>query len=229
MDLNQLRLRLTLFIDTHWAASMWKSELECSELLHRMFERTRSPLALGHYSLPPTMIFSTVLVMFVAAVLGAPPPTGIVVNIRDFQSNTFDLAFTSPADLAPVQSLNLKPGGTSQGWIISPSGTLFTVANPFVGTSLSFTMAGNGLNPTSAQLCGHPTVKTTWNITANANGLGYNIIEAASKLAVMSWPTSNSSIVQPTTPLTLQTFDPNERRQIFNFNAFVSAASTKSI
>ncbi|KAJ7835076.1 hypothetical protein B0H13DRAFT_2426216 [Mycena leptocephala] len=168
------------------------------------------------------MVCSTVLFLFifVGAVLGAPPATGVLFNIKDFQGNVFDLAFTSSADLAPVQTLNVKPGVSAQAWTLSSVGTLFTIANPFVGTFLSFTMAKNGLNPTCAQICGYTGVATAWNISANAVGLGYNIIEPTSKLAVTSWPASNSTIIGHTTPLTLQPLDPNERQQVFSFPQF---------
>ncbi|KAJ7853869.1 hypothetical protein B0H13DRAFT_1903910 [Mycena leptocephala] len=127
------------------------------------------------------MVCSTVLflLIFVGAVLGAPPATGVLFNIKDFQGNVFDLAFTSSADLAPVQTLNVKPGVSAQAWTLSSVGTLFTIANPFVGTFLSFTMAKNGLNPTCAQICGYTGVATAWNISANAVGLGYKFVAAS--------------------------------------------------
>jgi hypothetical protein len=63
------------------------------------------------------MRFYTSLLLFVASVVAqAPPPLPIntVVNIQDYKGNVFDLAFGSSADLAPVQTLNLKPFEGSQ-------------------------------------------------------------------------------------------------------------------
>ncbi|KAJ7146089.1 hypothetical protein C8R44DRAFT_756541 [Mycena epipterygia] len=162
---------------------------------------------------------SIVFLFFLPAVVRAQaPPTGSLINIKNFQGDVFDLAFASSAPLAPVQTLNHKSSEIAQGWVIEPAGTLFNVLNPFAGTFLSFSTAINGGNPTCAQVCGNPTIQTAWNITANANG--FNIIEPTSHLAVMSWPASNSSIVGPTAPLTLQVFDPKEPQQIFSFPPF---------
>ncbi|KAJ7730364.1 hypothetical protein DFH07DRAFT_173053 [Mycena maculata] len=59
---------------------------------------------------------SVLILFFIAVVAQTPPPlpTNTGVNIEDFQGNMFDLAFTSPADLAPVQTLNHKSGQTAQ-------------------------------------------------------------------------------------------------------------------
>ncbi|KAJ7511616.1 hypothetical protein B0H11DRAFT_1952265 [Mycena galericulata] len=178
------------------------------------------PLWLIDSAATPTMRFYTPFLFFVASVVAQTPPplpTNTVVNIQDYKSNVFDLAFGSSADLAPVQTLNLKPFEGSQEWVVKPSGTLFSVTNPVAATFLSFTLSATTLNPDCAQACGRPSVQTFWNITLNANKLGYNIIEPKSGLALMSWALSNSTITSPTTPVTLQVFDPGEKQQLFTF------------
>ncbi|KAJ7291118.1 hypothetical protein C8J57DRAFT_1458073 [Mycena rebaudengoi] len=168
--------------------------------------------------LPP--IGSEALPKVVLAVAAAPP-INTLLNINDFQGNVFDLAFGSPAALAPVQTACPQADSRRPKWTIAPAGTLFTVKNTNRVTFLSFTMAGTnpGVSPVCAQACGNPT-QTVWNITANANGLGFNIIEPTSNLAVMSWRKSTSPVAESTTPLTLQDFNPNEPQQVFTFTGW---------
>ncbi|KAJ6601331.1 hypothetical protein DFH09DRAFT_1127474 [Mycena vulgaris] len=111
------------------------------------------------------MLISLILLVFVSAVVAQGPPTGVPVYIKDFKGSVFDLAFNSRADLAPVQTLNQKPSDPAQKWFIQPVGSLFNITNPSAPTVLSFTTATNGVNPTCAQICGHPTAQNLWNVT----------------------------------------------------------------
>ncbi|KAJ7079972.1 hypothetical protein B0H15DRAFT_490864 [Mycena belliarum] len=117
------------------------------------------------------MLLRSFLLFIAPAIVHAQaPPTGTTVNIKDYKGNVLDLAFASAADLAPVQTLNHKSLEVAQAWVIEPAGTQFTVLNPFASTFLSFTTVANGVKPTSAQVCGHPTVNTAWTIAASKLG-----------------------------------------------------------
>jgi hypothetical protein len=65
---------------------------------------------------------------------------------------------------------------------VKPNGTLFSVTNPAAATFLSFTMSTSTANPDCAQACGRPSVQTLWNITLNANKLGYKFVCVSSFL-----------------------------------------------
>jgi hypothetical protein len=65
---------------------------------------------------------------------------------------------------------------------VKPNGTLFSVTNPVAATFPSFTLSTTTLNPECAQACGRPSVQTLWNITLNANKLGYKFVCVSSSL-----------------------------------------------
>ncbi|KAJ7893610.1 hypothetical protein B0H14DRAFT_2684357 [Mycena olivaceomarginata] len=150
----------------------------------------------------------------------APPavPTDVPVDIVNCAENVFDLAYSNRGALAPVHSLNRKAGGRTQKWILTAyEGQTFSVKNSFANTFLSFTTAGTPVPSTYAQICGNPTIETKWKITASADGTGYNIMETGTNQALMSWPSMESNLMGACAPLTLHTFDPNEKQMIFKF------------
>ncbi|KAJ7205750.1 hypothetical protein GGX14DRAFT_458370, partial [Mycena pura] len=162
----------------------------------------------------------TVAALIHGATAACSVPTGAgTVVIQDFQGNVFDLAFASSVDLAPVQTLNNKPGEPAQAWtIVKDSKTgFYSIQNTRARTYLSYTGAVAGVNPTCAQLCGH-SAPFLWNITANGNSDGCNIIEPSTGLVATSYSKIiNSAAIGPTTPVTLQNFDGKVTQQVFTF------------
>ncbi|KAJ7327960.1 hypothetical protein DFH08DRAFT_816123 [Mycena albidolilacea] len=133
------------------------------------------------------------LILISAFVQAQNLPLGVAVNIMDFQGNVFDLANTSPLDLAPVGTLNHKVGISAQEvrfnllclipsftlrlqWRITGAAPKFTVINLGATSFLSFTTAVSGVNPIVTQICGHPNQQTLWNITPSADGLGFKSV-----------------------------------------------------
>ncbi|KAJ7805002.1 hypothetical protein B0H14DRAFT_2611791 [Mycena olivaceomarginata] len=149
------------------------------------------------------------------------------VAVSDFKANVFDLAVGSANELSPVQTLNHKLRTSAQGWIIEEFlDGLYAIQNYASGSYLSYTGAVTGLDPTSAQLCGHGD-PFLWSIIPNANGKNkFNIIEPQSGLAVTSWPGIQSAIIGLTTPITLQEFDHSVKQQIFSFTTYARSLTT---
>ncbi|KAJ6559533.1 hypothetical protein B0H19DRAFT_1375693 [Mycena capillaripes] len=173
----------------------------------------------------------------------APPliPTGIPANIFDFQGNVFDLNDRSAVPLSAISTLNHKPGETAQAastilTMFKPC-PLFGMMPPDHRTS-SLGHSIQRLQPRLGHISlvhdGHQRGERGYDAGLRAtgpNGVEYycqcqwawvqmdvnSIIETVSQRAVMSWLHSNSPIVTPTTPLTLELFDPKEPQQIFNF------------
>ncbi|KAJ7205748.1 hypothetical protein GGX14DRAFT_458369 [Mycena pura] len=170
-------------------------------------------------------LISAIAILTVAAPIhGARAACSVLTDteviIQDFQSNVFDLAFASSVDLTPVQTLNNIYGDppTSQSWfIVAYQATgLYFIRNTDSGTYLSYTGAVTGMNPTGAQLCGH-SAQFLWNITANGNSDGCNIIEPSTGLVATSYDIINSAAIGSTTPVTLQNFDGKVTQQVFTF------------
>ncbi|KAF7368128.1 hypothetical protein MSAN_00879100 [Mycena sanguinolenta] len=165
------------------------------------------------------ILFSLVNIALATAALAQTVPVGQSIAIRDFQGNVFDLADRSTQPFSPVQSLNFKPGEAAQIWVIEQNGTQFTIRNVISESILSTTatIAGTPSDRKSIQLVGGGAnvAVPQWNISAN--GASFNIIDPLSQLAVTSWLATTSSIITPTTPLTLQLFDPKATQQIFTF------------
>ncbi|KAJ7234400.1 hypothetical protein C8J57DRAFT_1479933, partial [Mycena rebaudengoi] len=144
------------------------------------------------------MLFSALVSFaFAAAFVQAQTtvPVTKIVNIVDFQGNVFDLAFGSATELAPVQTLDRKPGVKPQAWLIEAGvgPGLFTIQNIASGTFLSVTSTISG-----SQLCGHARA-FQWRITVNGNK--FNIIEPTTGEGVTTWVISNSSLIGPTSPV----------------------------
>ncbi|KAJ6461162.1 hypothetical protein C8R47DRAFT_1080744 [Mycena vitilis] len=155
-----------------------------------------------------------------ARALPGPVPTGIPVNIVDFQGNVFDLANLEPN--APVQSLTHSPNDFAQRWQIEAvQNQVFIIASPsegpFLGTFLSYSTAATGGDPICSQLFGHEDTSTTEWIISPGN-FGFGIIESSSKLFVTSWPrlSNNTANLGTSTPLTLQPFN-DIPEQVFTF------------
>ncbi|KAJ6490821.1 hypothetical protein C8R45DRAFT_990992 [Mycena sanguinolenta] len=169
------------------------------------------------------ILFSLVHIALATAALGQIVPVEQEINIQDFQGNVFDLADRSTQPFSPVQSLNFKSEEDAQIWVIEQNGTLFTITNVISHSMLSTTaaVASTSIDRKCIQLVGGgfpPEGELQlWNITRSANGAGVNIFDPNSGLAVTSWLATTSTIITPTTPLTLQLFDPKATQQIFNF------------
>ncbi|KAJ7205747.1 hypothetical protein GGX14DRAFT_458368, partial [Mycena pura] len=161
----------------------------------------------------------TIAALIHGATAACSVPTGKLVVIQDFQSNVFDIAFGSSVDLTPVQTLNNKHGEPAQAClsIAADSKTgLYSIQQAESETYLSYPGAVTKTNPTCAQLCGH-SVPFLWNITANGNSDGCNIIEPSTGLVATSYKIINSATIGPTTPITLQNFDGKVTQQVFTF------------
>ncbi|KAJ7629983.1 aspartic peptidase domain-containing protein [Mycena polygramma] len=93
------------------------------------------------------LLISLLALGFIGAIVQAQPPLpiGQLVNIKDPQGNVFDLAFGSPAELAPVQSLNHKPFEGAQADIVTVAGIVATgqYFSPVTTVSSSFAGAPN--------------------------------------------------------------------------------------
>ncbi|KAJ6588001.1 hypothetical protein B0H19DRAFT_1247723 [Mycena capillaripes] len=167
-------------------------------------------------------LVSLIFIPVLARALPGPIPIGVPVNIVDFQGNVFDLANLNSNALnpnAPVQGLNHVVGDIAQQWVINEvnvESQLFTIANPKVGTFLSYSTAAIGGNPISSQLFGSSKNATQWIISAG--NFGYGIIEPSSQDIVTSWPrqSTNTTNLGSSTPLTLQPFQ-DVIQHVFNF------------
>ncbi|KAJ7477670.1 hypothetical protein FB451DRAFT_1366163 [Mycena latifolia] len=164
------------------------------------------------------MLFSITLASLGFAVAFVQAQTTVpvtkIVNIMDFQGNVLDLAFGSSAELAPVQTLNHKPDTTPQAWLIEAGvgPNLFTIQNIASGTFLSVTTTISG-----SQLCGHARA-FQWKILVNGNK--FNIIEPTTGEGVTTWVISTSSLIGPTSPVTIQNPAPASAQQLFTLPGF---------
>ncbi|KAJ6564420.1 hypothetical protein B0H19DRAFT_1067972 [Mycena capillaripes] len=138
--------------------------------------------------------------------------------------------------ISPTPTQIRSKRSTTSCWIIEELlDGLYTIQNYASGSYLSYTGAVTGLDPTSAQLCGHGD-PFLWSIIPNANGKNkFNIIEPQSGLAVTSWPGIQSAIISLTTPvwffssfvaITLQEFDHSVKQQIFSFTTYARSLTT---
>jgi hypothetical protein len=139
-------------------------------------------------------LVSLIILPFLARAQVGPVPTGIPVNILDFQRNVFDLVNGQPN--GPVQGLDHRVNDTAQRvrmsqlivlklltkiimqWVIQlvqvlPSGNqVFTIMNPTAKTFLTYSTAGIIGNPLCSQLFGESNQPTGWIISPGNFGYG---------------------------------------------------------
>ncbi|KAF8183758.1 hypothetical protein K438DRAFT_1974792 [Mycena galopus ATCC 62051] len=163
--------------------------------------------------------FATFVCAATVALAQFLPEPGQLVKILDFQGNVFDLADRNTAEFTPVQTLNHKLTETAQQWFLEGSTKPgFTILSSQFTTLSNIAALVNAGDHKCAQLCGENVgVNTLWNITLNAAFGGFNILEMSSGLAVTSWLALTSPVVTPSTPLTLQLWDPKVKEQVFTF------------
>ncbi|KAJ7241819.1 hypothetical protein C8J57DRAFT_1477660 [Mycena rebaudengoi] len=122
------------------------------------------------------MHYFALLILSLAAIVQAVPPSNGFFRILNFENRSVDLHDRSTVDFDPIQSYN---------------------------TSL---------------VCAHPNLATLWNITVN--GGGFKIAESNSGLVMTAWP-FQPMLPLPTSPLTLEAFDPTQPRQVFTLQTFM--------
>ncbi|KAJ7093472.1 hypothetical protein B0H15DRAFT_971992 [Mycena belliarum] len=158
--------------------------------------------------------FALAVLSFVAIGSAVSPSNGFF-RILNFENRSMDLHIVNPADFDPISAIGSAPGQVAQKWFLSSTGVLnqFRISNAQTGTFASYTTAFLENDPNHAQLCAHPN-STLWNITAS--GAGFKIAEATFGLAITAWDFQPPF---PTSPLTLETFDSSQARQVFTFQA----------
>ncbi|KAJ7484258.1 hypothetical protein FB451DRAFT_1363811 [Mycena latifolia] len=154
------------------------------------------------------------LILSLAAIGNAIPPSNGFFRILDFENRSVDLHNTSPVDFDPIQTYNSTIGDDAQKWLFTSTGApnQFRISNAVTGTFASYTTAPIGGDPNRCQVCAHPDLPTLWNITAN--GAGFKIAESKSGLVMCAWQ-FQPTLPLPTSPLTLEAFDPTQIRQVF--------------
>ncbi|KAJ7670390.1 hypothetical protein B0H17DRAFT_1246146 [Mycena rosella] len=159
--------------------------------------------------------YFALLILSPAAVGNAVPPSSGFFRILDFENRSVDLHNRSPADFDPIQTYNTSIGEGAQKWLFTPTGApnQFRISNAVSGTFASYTTAPIGGDPNRCQVCAHPNLATLWNITAN--GAGFKIAESNSGLVMCAWQ-FQPTLPLPTSPLTLEAFDPTQTRQLFD-------------
>ncbi|KAJ7484253.1 hypothetical protein FB451DRAFT_1435471 [Mycena latifolia] len=172
----------------------------------------------------------TLLILSLAAIGNAVPPSNGVFRILDFENRSVDLHNASPVDFDPIQSFATALGEGAQKWVFNATGApnQFLISNAVSGTYASYTTAPTGGDPNRCQVCAHAhPVGTLWDVTAN--GAGFTIAEARSGLVMCAWPFQPELLYQPTSPLTLEAFDPNQIRQVFTLEPCQYQVYSRSI
>ncbi|KAJ7930724.1 hypothetical protein B0H13DRAFT_1858531 [Mycena leptocephala] len=157
--------------------------------------------------------YIALLILSLATIGNAIPPSNGFFRILDYANRSVDLHNRSPADWGPIQSYNSSAGELAQKWLftaIAGAPNQFSISNAASGTFASYTTAPLEDDPTRSQVCD----ELEW--FRRSDTLFARIVESKSGAVMCAW-SFQPTLPSPTSPLTLDGFDPTQIRQVFTF------------